>query len=107
MNNKKCKFEYELLDSYIAGIQLNGPEVKAIRDNKISFNDSFCSIENNEIYLNKFHISIKDGGENDFLRKRKLLLNKKEIIKIGKDIKEKGLTVVPSSIFLQKMDWLN
>ena len=56
MNNKKCKFEYELLDSYIAGIQLNGPEVKAIRDNKISFNDSFCSIENNEIYLNKFHL---------------------------------------------------
>ena len=75
----------------------------------MSFADSFCTIENGEIWLNKFHISVANGGDNDFLRKRKLLLNKKEIKKIERAIKEKGLTVVPTSIFftstsLIKMD---
>lgn len=102
MFNKKAKFNYELLDTYTAGMMLNGPEVKAIRDNKMSFNDAFCSIENNEIFLNKFHISVENGGENDFLRKRKLLLNRKEINKIQRAMKEKGLTVVPISIFFTK-----
>lgn len=99
MQNKKSKFNYELLDSYIAGIVLNGPEVKAIRDDKMAFNDAYCVIENGEIFLKKFHISLKDMDESHTLRDRKLLLNKKEIRKIERAIKEKGLTIVPTSIF--------
>ena len=99
MYNKKAKYEYELLDSYTAGIMLTGPEVKAVKQNKVSFTDSFCYIINNEIFVKKLHISIKDGIENQCTRDRKLLLNKKEIHKIQKCIKEKGLTIVPVSIF--------
>lgn len=102
MQNKKAKFNYELLDSFTAGLVLVGPEVKAIRDNRMSFGDAFCSIESGEIFLNKFHISVKDGGENDFFRKRKLLLSRREIDKIERAVKEKGLTIVPKSIFFTK-----
>lgn len=99
MLNKKCKFEYTLIDTYTAGIMLNGPEVKAICENRMSFGDAFCSIEGGEMFMNKFHISVKDGGENDFMRKRKLLLNRKEIDKIEQMVKEKGLTIVPTAIY--------
>ncbi len=102
MQNKKARFNYELLDTYTAGLILIGKEVKAIRENKMSFGDAYCSIESGEAFLNKFHISVKDGNDNDFFRKRKLLLNRKEINKIEKSIKEKGLTVIPISIFITK-----
>jgi SsrA-binding protein len=102
MDNKKARFNYELLDSYTAGIQLTGPEVKAIREGKVSFNDSYCMIENGEVFLKKLHISVKDGDEKAVLRDRKLLLNKSEIKKLEKGIKEKGLTIVPTAVFVNK-----
>lgn len=100
MYNKKASFNYELLDSYKAGIQLTGPEVKAIRDNKVAFNDAYCLIENGEVFLKKLHISVKDGDEKATLRDRKLLLNRKEINKLERATKEKGLTIVPTSIYV-------
>ena len=102
MYNRKATFDYQLLDNFTAGIILNGKEVKAIREDKASFGDSYCFIINNEIFLKKFHISVKDGEEKDTLRDRKLLLNKKEILKISKAIKEKGLTVIPLSLYINK-----
>lgn len=99
MQNKKARFNYELIETYTAGIMLNGDEVKSIRDNKMSFIDSYCIIDKNRIVLKKFHISIKDKNEDECLRDRTLLLNKKEILKIEKKIKEKGLTLIPVSIF--------
>lgn len=101
MYNKKAKYNYELLDSYTCGIILTSLEVKAIRENKMAFNDAYCIIENNEVFLKKFHISI-DASEQDCLRDRKLLLNKKEILKIKKVMKEKGFTIVPTSIYFNE-----
>jgi len=100
MQNKKAKFNYELLESYVAGVVLNGPEVKAIRENKFAFNDSYCAIENGELFLKKFHVTIKEADEKTTMRDRKLLITKKEIRKIEKSIKEKGLTIVPTSMFI-------
>lgn len=102
MYNKKCRYNYSLLESFTAGIILNGPEVKALREDKVSFGDSFCHITNGEMFLRKLHISVKDGSEGECMRDRKLLLNKKEISKIGRALKEKGLTIVPVSIFFNK-----
>ena len=99
VNNKKAYFNYEILDSYQAGIMLNGPEVKAVRAHAFSFNDAYCVIDGSSVVLKKFHIAVKDGTENDFLRDRKLLLNKKEIKKLERGIKEQGLTIVPVSLY--------
>lgn len=98
MTNKKAYFNYTILDEYTAGIVLNGPEVKAIRDSKLSFNDSYCLINNGEIFVRSMHISI-DGEP---VRDRKLLLHKKEIERINKVVKEKGLTVVPLAVFVNE-----
>lgn len=102
MINKKASFNYELLDKYHAGIQLTGPEVKAIRANKFSFNDSYCLVDQGEVYLKKLHISVKDAGENETLRDRKLLLNRKEIDKLDRACREKGLTIVPTALYVNK-----
>lgn len=102
MQNKKAFFDYEILEQFVAGIALTGPEVNAIRDNKMSFGDAFCVITNGEVFLKKMHISVKEGGDNEFVRDRKLLLHKKEINKISKALKEKGLTMVPTSMFVNE-----
>jgi SsrA-binding protein len=102
MENKKARFNYELLNTYTAGIMLTGPEVKAIRDNRVSFNDAYCIITNGEVIVKKLHISVKEGGENEFLRDRKILLRKKEISELNKALVERGLTIIPISIFVTK-----
>ena len=102
MYNKKAKFNYELLDKFTAGIMLNGREVKAIREDKLSFGDSFCVVSNGGVFLKKLHISIKDAGESETMRDRKLLLNRKEIEKLDKSMREKGLTIVPIGIYVNK-----
>lgn len=73
-----------------------------MRDGKVAFNDSYCTIMDGQMFLKKLHISIKDGTDNEFVRDRKLLLNRKEIDKLEKGIKEKGLTIVPLSVFVNK-----
>lgn len=102
--NKKCFFEYEILDKYIAGIQLQGSEVKSVKNNKVSIAESYCYISNNEIFIKGMHISEhKEGGKyynHEVVRDRKLLLKKKEIQKLNEGISTKGLTIVPISIFI-------
>lgn len=103
IQNRKANFEYFILEQLLAGIQLTGTEVKSIRDKKASISDAYCHIENGEIFIKNMHISeyrqIKHTNHEP-LRVRKLLLNKKEINKLEKSIKEKGLTIVPLNIKL-------
>jgi SsrA-binding protein len=103
INNKKAYFEYSITDKYVAGIQLIGTEVKSIKESKASITEAYCHIVNGEIFIKGMHISeykqIKYTNHEP-LRSRKLLLNKKEITKLAKAIKEKGLTIIPLGVML-------
>lgn len=100
IQNKKIKFEYNLLDSYIAGIQLLGVEIKSIRKNKVNISDSFCKIINNEIYIINMNIHCSNVYKYNPKRERKLLLKKKEIYKLNKSLKNIGLTIIPYNLFI-------
>ncbi len=100
--NRKSKFEYEFIDSYISGIQLYGSEVKAIKDSKVTMVDSFCYFNNNELILKNLNITSDMKGYSHLpLRDRKLLLNKSEIKKLKKDLVD-GLTIIPYRIFINE-----
>jgi SsrA-binding protein len=101
IKNKKAFFNYEILESEVAGIVLLGPEVKTVKNGQISFNDSYCDFIGNELFLKNFHISpYKDAFEKlEPLRDRKLLLTKIQLRKFRKKFDEKGLTIVPMNVF--------
>jgi len=94
--NRKAKFEYEFLDKYEAGIVLTGVEVKFIRKDHLSFADSFCLFQDNELYLK--NVSISGIGNDNIKRDRKLLLHCKELNKLQKQLID-GLTIVPYQIY--------
>jgi len=102
--NRKAYFEYEILDKYVAGIKLQGSEVKSIRSGKCSINEAYCYINKGEIFIKGMHISQhKEGGKhNNHIEvvDRKLLLNKKEILKLDGEMSQKGLTIIPLSVML-------
>ncbi|WP_185864660.1 SsrA-binding protein SmpB [Blattabacterium cuenoti] len=107
--NRKAKFQYYLLEKYIAGIQLLGTEVKSIKENKASINESFCHIKNGELYSINMYISeYKFGTDRNHYnrRERKLLLNKKELIKIEKKLKDPGITIIPIELFINKKGYI-
>ena len=103
--NKYAKFQYEILETIEAGIELLGTEVKSIRNSNVNLRDGYCSFRNGEILLLNVHISQhKNVGSffnHDPLRNRKLLLHKKEIIKLKSTSEKKGLTIIPLSIYLR------
>jgi len=102
VRNKKAKFEYEVLDKYEAGIVLSGPEVKAIRAGKVSIADAHVKIKNGALYIRGLDITKYDQigyAEHDPLRDKKLLLHKREITKLASKISEKGLTIIPLSVY--------
>lgn len=103
-NNKKAKFEYFIIDNFECGIELKGPEVKSIRSGKININDAFASIENEEVFLKQAHISPYEQGNihnSDPVRVRKLLLHKHEIQNLLGQIKIKGLSLIPTKVYLK------
>ena len=103
--NKKAYFDFHIFDKYEAGIVLTGTEIKSIRKNAVNLKDSFVRIENNEVFLYNCHISPFEHGNrynHDPLRTRKLLLSKKEILKIDSKVKKDGYTVIPLEIFIFK-----
>lgn len=103
IKNKKAFFDYEILETFIAGIQLAGTEIKSIRGGKASLVDSFCSFINNQLYVRNMHISEYDFGTcNNHVAKRdrKLLMNRKELDKLQKKTKEGGITIVPLKLFI-------
>ena len=104
-NNKKAYHDYFILDTYEAGIELKGTEIKSVRQNQVNLKDSFVRVKNNEVFVENMHISPYDHGNifnHDPKRTRKLLLHKKEILKITNKIKEGGLTVVPTKLYFNK-----
>ena len=103
--NRKAFHDYTIFDKYVAGIVLTGTEIKSIRKNAINLKDSFCKIEDNEIFLYNCHISPYEQGNrynHKADRVRKLLLTKKEILKMHSKIKKDGYTIVPLEVFIQK-----
>jgi len=103
--NRKARYEFHILDTWEAGLVLKGPEVKALRQGKVSFQDSFARIENGEVWLYSLHISPYEQAnrENvDPTRTRKLLLRSSEIRKLIGSVEEKGLTLVPLDIHFRR-----
>lgn len=101
--NRKAYHDFTILDKFVAGIVLTGTEIKSIRKSAINLKDSFCKIENGEIFLYNCHISPYEQGNrfnHEAERVRKLLLNKKEILKMLGKIKKDGYTIVPLEVFL-------
>lgn len=107
--NKKAYYEYIITDKFIAGIQLIGTEVKSIKDSKCSIAEAYCYISNGEIFITGMHVSeykhIKYTNHEP-TRLRKLLLNKQEINKLSKAVKEKGLTIIPLAVGLSKTGFI-
>ena len=107
--NKYAKFQYEIQETIEAGIELLGTEVKSIRNGKANLRDGYCTFRKSEILLKNVHISPhKNVGlyfNHDPLRERKLLLHKKEILKLKNIVEKKGLTIIPISIYL-KGSWI-
>ncbi len=103
--NRKAFHDYTIFEKYVAGIVLTGTEIKSVRKSAINLKDSFCKIEDNEIFLYNCHISPYEQG-NRFNHKaertRKLLLTKKEILKMHSKIKKDGYTIVPLEVFIVK-----
>ncbi|MBX7224774.1 MAG: SsrA-binding protein SmpB [Chitinophagales bacterium] len=100
--NRKAKFNFELIESFDAGLMLTGTEVKALREGKVSMVDSFCYFLRGELYAKNLHIGEYKHGNiynHEPMRVRKLLLNKRELKKLALKVKEKGLTIVPYRIF--------
>lgn len=103
IQNKKARFNYEIGDTYTAGIVLTGTEIKSIRDGKASLVDSYCLIENGEVWVKQMNVSeYFYGSYNNHVarRDRKLLLNRKEIAKLQKASENPGFTIVPLRIFI-------
>jgi len=103
IKNKKAFFEFEIIEKYIAGIVLTGTEIKSIRMGKANFIDPYCHFVNGELWVKGLNISEYDWGtynNHDPRQERKLLLNRKELIKISRQSQEKGLTIVALKLFI-------
>ncbi len=100
--NKKAKFKYFLLKKYIAGLVLNGSEIKSIRQKKVNIDRSFCNFFNDELYVNNIVIEnyINSSSFNIDRNKIKLLLNKNELVKIKKELNDVGVTIVATKLFI-------
>lgn len=108
IRNKRASFDYEFLEEYNAGMVLTGTEIKSIRAGKASLVDSYCYFHNNELWVKGVHIAEYRLGtyyNHDEKRERKLLLSRKELVKLQRKLKEAGLTIVPTRIFLTEKGW--
>lgn len=103
IKNKRASFDYEFIDQYTAGIVLTGTEIKSIRAGKVSLVDTFCFFSKNELWVKNMNISeYFYGSYNNHIsrRDRKLLLQKKELIKLQRMVKESGFTIVPIRLYV-------
>lgn len=108
--NKKVFFEYTILDTIMAGIKLQGSEVKSVRRSEVSISEAYCFIKDGEVFIKGMHIpEFKEGGihnNHEPLRERKLLLKKKEILKLESNMLQRGLTIVPLCIILSSTGFI-
>jgi SsrA-binding protein len=103
IENRRAKFDYQFLETFTAGLVLKGTEIKSIREGKAGLNDSYCYFKNDELYIKNMHIT--EYSEASFynhepLRERKLLLNRIELNKLLKKVKDMGLTIIPVRLYL-------
>ena len=108
-DNRKARFDFDLLERFEAGIALQGTEVKSLREGKLNLGDAYCVIgRDGDVYLRDLHISAYTHGthvNHDPLRTRKLLLNRGEIRRLAQRVREKGLTLIPTRVYL-KNGWV-
>lgn len=105
IKNRKAEFEYFLLSNYTAGIVLAGTEIKSIRAGKANLNDAYCSFIENELWVHNMHISeYSHGSYNNHNPKqdRKLLLNRKELRKLMTKLNERGMTIIPTRLWINE-----
>lgn len=103
IKNRRATFDYEITETYTAGIVLTGTEIKSVREGKASLADTYCLIENSEVWVKNMHIAEYFYGSynnHSARRDRKLLLNRKEISKIAKAIADPGYTLIPLKLFI-------
>lgn len=103
--NRKARHEFEILDTFEAGLVLKGPEVKSLREGNVSFQDAFAMVENGELWLYNLHISPYEPANRmnvDPTRTRKLLLRKHEIAELAEQVQQKGLTLVPLDLYFRR-----
>ena len=101
--NKKAYFDYFILSTYEAGIELYGTEVKSVRAGNVNLKDSFCSIDKGELFVRGMHISPYEKGNvfnRDPMRHKKLLMHKREIMTLLGKVKQDGLSLIPLSVYL-------
>ncbi|QNO14376.1 SsrA-binding protein SmpB [Alkalicella caledoniensis] len=104
-DNRKARHEYFIKETYEAGLALKGTEVKSIRNGRVNLKESFCRVENGEIFVYQMHISEYEQGNrnnHDPVRPRKLLLHKSEINKLFGITREKGLSLIPLKLYFSK-----
>lgn len=105
IRNKKASHDYEFLEKFIAGIQLSGTEIKSLRLGKATIVDTYCLFSNGELYMRGMHISEYWWGNlnnHDPIRDRKLLLTRRELRKIERKVKETGLTIIATKVFINE-----
>lgn len=105
INNRKAKFDYEFLETYVCGIVLFGTEIKSIRDGKASLVDTYCYVNNGELWMKNSYIAKYENGSwtnHEERRERKLLANKKEIEKMRKAAEQPSVTIVPIKMFINE-----
>jgi SsrA-binding protein len=107
-NNRKARHDYFILENYEAGIELVGTEVKSVRQGKINLKDSYIDIKNGQAFLIGAHISPYEHGNifnKDPVRQRRLLLHKREIMKLSGQTAQKGLTIIPLEVYTER-NWI-
>ncbi len=105
IKNKKAYFDFEILEKYVAGMQLTGTEIKSLRQGRASLADSYCYFVKNELWIKNMRISEYEHGSHynhDPYRDRKLLMNRKELNKLEKQTREKGLTIIALRVFINE-----
>jgi len=105
IRNKRATFDYEIMERFMAGIQLYGTEIKSIRDGKAALTDTFCTFINDELWVRNMHISTYFFGtynNHEVRRDRKLLLTKRELKKLVRGTKETGFTIIPTKLFINE-----
>ncbi|MBL7912922.1 MAG: SsrA-binding protein SmpB [Bacteroidia bacterium] len=103
IENRRAKFDYQFLDTLVAGLVLKGTEIKSIREGKAGLSDSYCYFRNDELFVKNLHISeYTDASfyQHEALRERKLLLSRQELNKLLRKVKDQGLTVIPTRLFI-------
>lgn len=101
--NRKAKYEYTFIDQFTAGLQLFGTEIKSIRNKDVSITEGYCAFKGTELFILNMHIGHYEQGtynNHEPKRERKLLLNKQELKKLSGKLKDKGLTIIPTRLFI-------